>query len=217
MKTIAAYLACLAVLSLVLPSVKADPVPEAEAKQLFAWFDTLGFPDLAKCKCVRLAEVVPFRDEMPAPIQYSFAFLVKEEGSHFTVFTLFLQTQRVQKTGPRKPGIAKASYEEWNLEKALAEYIRQTEQDRDAAKRAWRTSGSYSTNYIQLFVWARAFAAAGNTKLSQELLEQVNEGRYAARTLRESLADRIGGRELERLSASFGDISVSRNELLERA
>ena len=112
----------------------ADPVPTAktsedvrsetesylskESRELFAWYDTLGFPDLNKRKYVRFSEGFIFhhhlsnspRDTLSYSPHVFHGFLIETFDQEFELFTLGLRTKIASKTKPdsitkKKPSI----------------------------------------------------------------------------------------------------------------
>lgn len=216
MKTIVAYPACLALLLLVLSAAKAKPVSETEAKQLIAWFDSLGFPDLAKCKCVRVFTGIAMEDEAGKPKRnYSFeAFLVKDEKDSFTVFTPGLGTTSHKKSGPGVPDLMKVGFEELPIEKAVTAY--RVQRARELANPYFYNTSRYAHECLHLFVWARFCAAHGLEKRAFELLSRVEDGIYARETIRGRLTDIIANGEIDATNYAFANPKMSRKELLDR-
>src|SRR5260370_16888651 len=79
----------------------AKPTSPDDATELYAWSDGLGFPDLARCKFVRVAtEVPPEEKNQPAKNSNSEHFLVQENAKPFPIFPFSLQNQTTTKTKP---------------------------------------------------------------------------------------------------------------------
>jgi hypothetical protein len=112
------------------------PMRDDEAA-CYAWFDTLGFPDLAACPYVQIATGRSFQSgDRPPENSYYGAFLLQDEGDRFRVFTLDLQTLSYQKTAPGTVAHERVGYEEANLRKQVEEYLPHLE--RPAEDWNWR-------------------------------------------------------------------------------
>jgi hypothetical protein len=194
-----------------------------EAEIEFAWFDGLGFPDLAKCKFVRVTTGHYYHErDGTAKNFYDFGFLVRDDGSRFTVLDAYLWTHYYTKSDSQRAEHEKVTYEAWDLEKetTLALKSLQLPEDKDAFPRRF---GERLTEPAELFVWARVCAAQGKPKLADQLLAQAKrnaekraEGAKADRTFHQIIADDIAHAQMWQAVEAFGDPAVSRRELLAR-
>jgi hypothetical protein len=195
-----------------------------ETELAFAWYDSLGFPDFAKCKFVRVAtgRVYPYGPNETPKNSYDLAFLVCDDGSRFTVFEVTFDTHIYKKTGLDKPEYKKVGYESWDLKKEMVELLKSLDQPEDKdgfPRRPWERLGEPA----ELFVWARACAAQGNPKLANQLFAQAKRiaerPRYSAHldsTFRQIIAEEIAHTQMWQAVEAFGDPAVSRRDLLTR-
>lgn len=78
----------------------------------FAWFDSLGLPDLSQAKFVRVATASWWRiGDAPAQKFYFHGFLLKADDSEFTVFGGDLQTRTFKKSPAGVEEIRRVGYE----------------------------------------------------------------------------------------------------------
>ncbi len=183
-----------------------------EAEIEFAWFDRLGFPDLAKCQFVQVV-VGQYHHR---------AFLVRDNGRQFTVLDASLWTHNYKKSGSQEPEQEKVTYEAWDLEKETTKILQSLEQPED--KDAWpRRFGERLTEPAELFVWARFCAANGKPKVADRLFALAkrsagkrNEEAKINRSFHQIVADEIAHGQMWQAVQAFGEPTVSRKELLTR-
>jgi hypothetical protein len=185
------------------------PPPAEEGQDLWTWFDTLDFPDLAKSKLVKVST---------GPL----AFLVREDDHTFTVLTVDLETITFRKGGPEDGQPPKATYQAQEFAEtitALAEQKPPAEEDSVLP----RGFGRRLPERAELFVLARASAARGLDELAQRLIAKAKEtpafrqGRIGPDTaFAASLADDIAHTQMWRAVEAFGGTAVPRKELLAR-
>jgi hypothetical protein len=114
-------------LALSVPAFPQDPSGvEKEAREAFAWFDGLGFPDLRKRAYVKVATGAWTQAAGKDPENtYIRAFLLEDAGRTFTVLTEDLEVSGFEKSEDA-PGRMQAGYERLDLRaeaRALAEKI----------------------------------------------------------------------------------------------
>jgi hypothetical protein len=188
---------------------------------LFAWFDGLGFPDLARLPYVR---VFPGWERssgsgLPERVFFS-AFLLGEEGDHFTFFTMALEQQQLTRSPPATPQ-HRVEYERADLradvERHLA-YLAAT--DTHPFGGAHRHFGATLGSVTDLFVLARACAAHGLDDLAGALLQRAGREHAADERnrvpLRQQISDEIARRLTWQALEAGNDPSVSRADLLTR-
>jgi hypothetical protein len=110
------------------------PVPNEAIQEAYAWFDTLGFPDLARSKYVKVATGNWWYGEDPPQNSYQYAFLLKEEGQTFTVFTTALAAQTFKKTPPGTPEHERVGFEEADLKKVVDAYLKELQKPSDDSR-----------------------------------------------------------------------------------
>jgi hypothetical protein len=206
--------------ALLVLGVGARPAPADETQESFAWFDGLGFPDLARCKFIRVATGQSYQ-ERGQPPKKSFlpAFLIKDDGPRFTVFTTTLETQTYTKTAPDKPDHERVGYDARDLRQeatGLLKSLRRPGEEDDFLRRF----GARLSERAELFVWARACAAQGHAQLARELLAEAPgvpplRGR-AAEPFFQAIAADVAHAQMWRAVEAFGDPAVPRKELLVR-
>jgi len=187
-----------------------------EEKRAYAWFDTLGFPDLHKCKLVRVATGDTDHGRKRAHDKHQLAFLVNDDGQEFTVFTLDLETHGYIRTPEDTPETLRVGYEQGDLKteaEAAAKCLRESN--------AWEALAPFGTRCRQskeLFVLARACAAHGHAELAHELFATVesNRGKSGPASVQQQVSDEIAAELLQKANKALADPEVSRKELLAR-
>jgi hypothetical protein len=198
----------------------AAAVSPEEDKDIYAWFDTLGFPDVTKCFYAEVATGHWFRQGNDPPENtYIRAFLAKDEGPSFTVFTLGINTQSFTKTGAGTPEHERVGYRLLNLESemvSLLEKLRKPKDDEEFLHRPWDRIDEDT----KLLILARACAGQRLENLAHDLLEFARNpvarrgGEPATKSFRQRLSDKIAHLLLWRAVKQFGDPAVTRKELL---
>jgi hypothetical protein len=197
------------------------PVPDEGIQEAYAWFDTLGFPDLARSKYVKVATGNWWRSgEDPPQNSYQYAFLLKEEGQTFTVFTTALATQTFKKTPPGTPEHERVGFEEADLKKVVDAYLKELQKPSDDS-RFLRRFGERIGEGAKLFIIARACAQRGYAEQARQMAGQAQKWLEVGRpdkpqSLRQQLCDAFAHSLLWRAVEDFGDPTISRKELLAR-
>lgn len=191
----------------------------AEEKRAFAWFDTLGFPDVTERLFVRVATGEWFvHNNDPPENSYEFGFLLEDAGDAFTVFMLDLSTRKFKKTPPNTPERERVGYEDADLEKQAAAFLK--ERKKEAAEHIMRV-GSGLGQRAETFVWARVCASQGLDRLAHDLYTfastQPNPrtGESEKKTLQQVVASEIAHETMWRAILDFEEPSITRKELLE--
>lgn len=187
--------------------------PEAD----FAWFDTLGFPDLTKCKYVRVATGDWFRhDKDPPQNTYIRAFLLSEHNDQFTIFEMTLRTEVFKKTPLGTPEHLRVDYKVLDWKKETDALLKE-----QALEEPHFLSESASSldEPTRLFILARACAAAGDKGAAGRILQHARKlygDKKAGESLRQHISDEFAYSLMWDFVGAFGDSSVSRKELLVR-
>jgi hypothetical protein len=144
-------------------------------------------------------------------------FLVRDDGSKFTILDRYLWTHTYTKSGPKTAEHEKVGYEPWDLERETTEILRalQIPEDKDGLP---RRLFERLAEPAELFVWARACAAQGKSKRAAELFFQAKrtaDGRGEA--FHHVIADAIAHGQMWQAVNAFGDPgTISRKDLLVR-
>jgi len=208
-----------------------EPSPPAltrEQQAAFAWFDGLGLPDFGCRKLVRVA-TGQWQQVGNHPKENTFrtGFLLGDDGREFTVLTLDLFPLTFERTGDDKPEHERVGYEELDLAAAGEEYLDllvrlDKGEDDDLPDPSWRRFGERLAERSELFVLARACAAAGHVDLAHRLLDHAakmperHTGQPPEGSLRETIADEIAHAMTWRAVVEFEDVTISRGRLLEK-
>jgi hypothetical protein len=189
----------------------------AEDRRCLAWFDTLGFPDLGKCKLVKVATGETIGDEH-GENTYLHAMLLRDEGPQFMVFTFLLEKKTYRKTPPGTPEYARVGYEVQDLAK-----------EADSVFKARPEGGGYQfpldhggTDYGDRtghwLVIARACAGHGQESMAHRILQLADELRHDERpkSLCESFADNFARVLTWQALEEFAKPSVTRKQILAR-
>jgi hypothetical protein len=202
------------------PPGAKSPLTEADQKAI-AWFDTLGFPDLAKKKCVRVATGMWSQSGNDSPVnRYVLAFLLSEKGDEFTVFTPDLITQDYRRTKPGTPEHERVDYGPVDLKKAAEAQLAQLRMPTDKND-PWRRFGERLSERGEVFVLARVCAANGLEGLAHELICEAakmpdrHDGKGPPDLIK-ALSDEIAYNRMWRAVLDCGEPSVPRRELVER-
>ena len=194
--------------------------PEAAAD--FAWFSTLGFPDVRGCPVAHVDRGGPTHwMEQKMPESFEDDFLLRHgEDESFAVLTPELFTLEF-KTSPATADQYRVGYETRPLAEAAEDYLRALEKkpnDREAVFR--RGFGQQLTERAQIFVWAWACERTGLEEQAGRLYARaVAMPTLSART--EEPADFHGRLERDlgyvmiwRATLDFGNVTVPRPQLL---
>jgi hypothetical protein len=196
----------------------SQPLSPEKQKQAFAWFDSLGFPDLSKSAYVRVATGEWIRAGNDPPENcYIRAFLLKTEANTFTVFTMTLRSHTFTSTPAGIPEHQRVGYEPIDWDDEVKELLK----GRKASEQAHifsRFRSSISDRSC-LFILARVAASRGPMDDASALLAKAlesDERRHDEdkRSLSEQVADDIAHSLIWRAVVEFGNPSVSRKQLL---
>lgn len=197
----------------------------AEERELFAWFDQLGFPTLkgAKLIAARVENAPGANGLMRWP--FPRAFLLEEDEQGFTIFCArSLETRRLRLTGTFGDGTKTvARHEAAAARDVFDELLRES--------RHGVTARAIEPLEIrgQAFVLARGLAAIGEEALAHELCQAIasmsdrwhgrrkeEEGQPRA-SLRQVVARELARARAAQLTWAFETPEVPRRELLTRA
>ena len=180
----------------------------AEQEQ-FAWFDTLGFPDLSNAPFVRVSTGWWSRTNNDPPVNTEkLAFLLNQEGDTFTVFTLDFSQYSFTRTPAGTEPYQTVAYEILDLKRMTHRELIQLI-DSEAGERfvLHRRFGKMLSVRGEQYVLARGCAANGLDQLAHDLLQTTG-----------SQADRsaeFGHALMWHAVLKFGNPEVSRAELLD--
>jgi hypothetical protein len=191
-----------------------------ETEVAFAWFDDLGFPDLAKCKFIRLATGQEYSDEH-GTLRNScqWAFLINDQGKSFKALTLSLAIVTCTKSPPDVPERRRIAYEPWDLQKEAAGFLSSSRPLE--GKGEWPLwFGQRLSEPTELLIWARACSAHGYAHEAKELLARAKQKQTWAtadadgKSFYQMIADDIAPGQLRGTLEAFGTTTLSRKALL---
>ncbi len=195
-----------------------------ERQSAFAWFSTLGFPDVKDKKLVRVATGRWYQaGDDPPRNTYLRGFLIDEHDDRFTVLTLSLSTETFQKTAADVVAHKRVSYEIIDLGTAAAACLSPPAADGTSEARPLWDVGLPSRTGTFVLAWACWRNKLD--KLAADLFDHAAKmppgfGRDAnkppVRPLRQLVAEDLGGMEMWRAVVDFGDPAISRVQLSER-
>jgi hypothetical protein len=184
----------------VLLALQDPPSPtDDEIRKAFAWFDSIGLPDLSKARFVRVA--TGWGEEpaegKPAESHFAGGFLVSEHGDEFTILFPDLQTAVFKKTGSDTPEHKRVGWEKAEIAKLVQSRIDElnavAKADPDD-RNPWRRFGERLDEAAELFVLARGAAGAGEEKAAFELYRFAAARDFDGKKEGKSLADFVAGR-----------------------
>lgn len=151
----------------VTPPELSDPLD----REIIRWFDTLGFPDLANRKLVRLR--LPYWSEtVDARFPRPLAFLLSEDDKSFKVFSLSLFESSYVRTRRDESGEQSTRFDVVDLRQeanAFLKLMRTPESDVGMP----RSFGRQVSERVEAVVIARGCAANGLGKEAHELLVEA--------------------------------------------
>jgi hypothetical protein len=190
----------------------------------FTWFDALGFPDLTGREYVQVAtgHWVQYADSPPENTHMR-AFLIEDEGGEFTVLTVDLRTRTFVKTPLGTEEYERVGYQVLDLHNEVSAYLEALsqwrEEDHDIFEKHNRRLVEQLGERSEIFVLARACAANGLDELAYDLYAFASFlPAYVTqqRLLQEIVDGEIAHATMWRNVLAFEDVSISRQELLER-
>ena len=201
---------------------QTNPASADAENKAYDWFDTLGFPDLRKCKLVRVAAGETSRGGEQPSNKYLFAFLVSDDGSDFTVFSIDLKTRTYTRTAEDTPEASRVGFDDADL-KREAEVVLKRLQEQDNSEMALKPFGVwYFGQGKEVFVLARACACHGHTELAHALFEEAqkrlatNRRKDRPLSLQQQVSDEIASELLKEAVRKLGDPGVPRKAQLAR-
>lgn len=213
---------CLVVLlaaSLALAEESTD-LTSAQA-EAFAWFDTLGYPDVAGKPYVQVWTGRWYQSGgNPPQNSCVWGFLLSEEGPKFTVFTVGLATEEFLRSDAEVKPQERVYYLKGDIEETARATVE------DARNPPKEGTPEYADRLragdcVRLFCLARACAANGLTDLAGQLYD-VAEGLVCAsddgakaKDLRSAVSASIALGETWGWLLAFGDLQVPRSKLLQ--
>jgi hypothetical protein len=205
------------------PPAAIAPHPDDAPARLYAWFDTLGYPDLSRARFIRVATGSwEQTGDGPAEPIYRYGFLLADDEATFTALSLSsLQVRTLEKNSEDRE-IDRVGFEDGNL----TAYI-------DTRLKPWINGGSpygerkhiYNTATVgergQFFLLARAAAHRGQYDQAAKLMEAVarlpRPSRSAdpgPRSTRQLIADDLAFAETWQAIQDLGDKRLTRSHVL---
>ncbi|MBI4615604.1 MAG: hypothetical protein HY720_18445 [Planctomycetes bacterium] len=190
----------------------------------FAWFDSLGYPDVAGKPYVQ-AWTGRWHQSGDKPPRNTcvWGFLLSEEGDSFKVFTTGLDEMEFRRSqGEVKPH-ERVYYLAGDLEQTAREIVEQAdaEPDRDEGLRIEMSFGPSVGDHVGLFFLARACAANGLVEAARDLYRVAEQAAEKARRreepkgLRSAVAASIALNDTWGWTLAFGNPEIPRSRLLE--
>jgi hypothetical protein len=200
------------------------PTAEERAKA-FAWFLTLGFPDVKDRPLVRVATGDSHQSGDNPPVNhYVHGFLLSEKGDDFEVFTPGLDTWKLSKSPAGTPEHQRVGYEKVDLATLVTAYIKALRQvERPPEPEFGRFFSRRLSNRTTAFVLAWACWRNGRDDLADQLCDQAAGMKREWGNVEElpppllpAAADEIAHNQMWELVETFGNPQVTWEELLER-
>lgn len=222
-------LACLIVLSTVTGMSQGQNANLVQTKnedaEVFTWFDKLGYLDYSKLPLVKVTTESWFQiGNEPPENSTIYAFLLNESETQFTVYTMGLEVRLFTFTRQEAQSFNVGKFERVNLAEYSKSFLRE-HAERAAAKErdSWRRFGNQLNEGSEVVVLARACAAQNEAGLSRELmvaaielLEKDRNWNAKAIGFQDAFSEDLANMTMWRIIVDFGNIEVSRAELLTR-
>jgi len=191
-------LCCEAAKPMPVPAPPATPVPaqglSAATRELFAWFDKLGFEDNTRAKFVTYRPSVTQKDVIRE------AFILEEDRESIRVQGADLMTHSYRK-GSSMPWRDEKGCRVVPIEKRAGEILREMRDPKyfDVQENAFSGMGGIVSRPSQIVIIARACARRGQEALAQQLVESMEHHPYFSgrpkafpQFVREDIAERAG-------------------------
>ncbi|MCW3098192.1 MAG: hypothetical protein JWL77_3810 [Chthonomonadaceae bacterium] len=210
---------CLLLMAAFVPSAFAD-VSAEERQAAFAWFDTLGYPDIAHLPLVKFTHLdegglgLPRFVPVNAPVTEAYGFLTQKDAKQFSIllFSLGKESLTFRPRTEEKQGIG---YDPVGLRNYVEQLIK-WQADFESAIALQKHPG-----FVELFVLARACEGNGLTALAAQLCNMAGnylpvseKGGRPLSSLQARLAEVIGHQTFEEIRGDFGTPSIPRVALL---
>ena len=155
------------------PAAAQDGPRTGEERQAYAWFRTLGYPDVGKLEFGRIFKGWWSRtgDEEPIAAPDS-GFLIAEKGDTFTVFTIGLRIQTFKRTGPRTAAHERVAFEPVALERFVKEGLDELSRGRSDSFPKSAFGHLVPRLDFRLFTLAVACAERGHFGLAHEVWKE---------------------------------------------
>jgi hypothetical protein len=208
------------------PAARPATATAEEPAAVFAWFDTLGFPDVKDKPFVRVATGQQTQSGGGGPRNtYVPGFLTEENADSFTYISLSLAPRTLRKTPAHAPEHESVGFEPVDLARyarSRLESLRSSAAREDGERRFWEIGYGRRT---ETFVLAWACWRNGLEDAAHELFELASGMPPYERSgpddppgppLREFVAEEVAHHEMWRAVLAFEDPTVSRTQLLDR-
>lgn len=193
-------------------------------KHVIEWFDSLGFPDLAELKLVRITfggGILVGNEE--AANDSMLAFLLSSDEREFSVLTLDLNERQFALRPAIGDEHVNAFFEVVDLNDETTRYLQQLRRRDEEKRDPWSRFGRMLSERGELVVLARACAAHGLDQTAHDLLAHaiampdLQTGRPTpANELVDALSEEFAQSIMWQNVLAFGEPDVPRPELLDR-
>jgi len=199
-------------------SIEADELLKTE-KEIVAWLDKLGYPDLSKAAVVNVVSNGEFlfggsRQQTSTP-----GFLVAEDSANFTVVG-FWGNQITYSKQENAGTLATGSFERLDLKEFVKARL-ESEKKNKQARPSWARFGAMTSEAFESVFIARVCASQGLNKEAHELFEladrqRKNRGREKPISLLDFLKKDQAHTRMWQAVLAFGAPKISRPKLLEK-
>lgn len=196
-----------------------------EAEKLFNWFDSLGYKDFSKLQLVRVEKGRPpdFANEESNHL-ISYAFLTHDSEKTFSVYTLRLTERSFDVSTSETPPDQIVKLEKINLEDHVYELLQQHELRIESSEpEIWQPRGKCLNEGSEFIILARACQAQNHPELVWQLLDAAKQLYPRSRvpnatknSLQQNLCEDLAQLTMWKIIDDFGDLEISREQLLKR-
>lgn len=183
----------------------------------FAWFDSLGYPDVSACMYVHVATGRWSKSGNNEPVNsYQDGFLLQDKDGAYTIFTPSLETETFIKTAAGVKDFERVEYTVIDLEKAARQRLAEAAAQAKEGKRFGERLGEQA----EMFAVARFCASKGHAQLAHDLLiaaralPQRQQSDPPNRSFRQLVADEIATAQMWQGILAFEDTKIPRKDLL---
>jgi hypothetical protein len=196
----------------------------AAMEQTFKWFDGLGYPGFQNRRFVSVTyqEWLQLEGE-PVDPPRTFGFLLSDEDNRFKVLRLDLSVDTYEKARDGVTNWLSATYEDACFQREATRLLSELREPGDSLAQYVRDLDYDTRIRTRLFVLARACRARGNAQLAQQAMlsalaipDHENGKRLSIDEFQKEIAVDLSHAETWRCFVDFGDLLVSREQLLGR-
>ncbi len=206
-------------------SAQAAQVTEQERQAAFAWFDTLGNPDVTHLPFVRIA--IGRDDRMTdsySDEKFRYGFLLEDTGTTFTVFLTDFSTWTFSRSVPTVPVAERVGYERIDLKQWVPDWLKWNRAPHDTGMFGGLNPpfDCLRATDLQAFLVARACSAIGYSKLAADLCDFAAYGRFVENkdpppsqpAFQQVLSDELATHNIWTAVLDCGNPAVGRETLL---